>query len=352
VLAELYREFPKISLRRFAEVLDVAHWRLRDFIAQEKARVSRERKERELRAQVKRMALKHPTFGHRFIHQELIDVGIQVGRHKVRQIMKALGLLLEKVKKPRRKAPAVTPEVNYPPGRRVQIDATQVQLDASKAWVYIVQDVTSRACLAIEAVRSLSQYSAREVLTEAISRLRELGIHDSILIQSDGGSDFTSEVFQQYCATNGQWIRCRVNQRGGTGIIERLNQTFKYSFLFREEYTTLDQLRDVCRRFENWYNYIRKHSSVNYKTPWQALKVPDIPVSQGTYAGTASHPKPRTADETAHSLGNDSSGTDLTLKGVFGAPFSPESTPSKTLRNKSCLRSVRATRPSEQFGLQ
>lgn len=271
MLAELYRDFPEVSLRRFAKVLDVAYWRLRDFIGQEKARRLRERKERELRAQVKQMALKHPTFGHRFVHQELLDVGVQIGRHKVRQIMKALGLLLEKVRKPRRMAPAVTPEVDYPPGRRVQIDATQVQLDTGKAWVYIVQDVTSRACLAIKAIRSLSQYSAREVLFEAVSRLRQLGIHEPIVVQSDGGSDFTSEVFQHYCASIGQWVRCRVNQRGGTGIIERLNRTFKESFLYREECGTFNQLRDLCCCFKDWYNQVRKHSSLGYKTPWQAL---------------------------------------------------------------------------------
>ncbi len=324
-------------MRCFAEALNVAYWRLRDFIGQEKARVVREQKERELRAQVKRMALKHPTFGHRFIHRELLDVGIRVGRHKVRQIMKALGLLLQRVKKPCRKAPAVTPEANYPPGRRVQIDATQVQLDTSKVWVYIVQDVTSRACLAIEAVRRLSQYSAREVLSEAVSRLRQLDVHEPIVVQSDSGSDFTSKVFQDYCVTVGQWIRCRVNQRGGTGIVERLNQTFKHSFLYREECTTFDQLRDVCHRFKDWYNRVRKHSSLNYTTPWQALVGP--------------HSSPRTADPSPQNIDNTSFSKALTLKGVFGAPFLPKNPPSKTLRNKGCFRPVESTKPPDHTNL-
>lgn len=136
-------------------------------------------------------SVKHPTFGHRFVHQELLDAGIQVGRHKVRQIMKALGLLLQRVKKLRRVAPAVTPEAAYPPppGRRVQIDATHVQLDTSKVWVYIVQDVCSRACLAIRAVDRLSQYSAREVLLEAIARLHQLG-----KVPCDPGNPFRGNV--------------------------------------------------------------------------------------------------------------------------------------------------------------
>ncbi|MDQ3398092.1 MAG: transposase [Deinococcota bacterium] len=55
------------------------------------------------------------------------------------------------------------------------------------------------------------------------------------------------------------------------GILERLNRTFKYSFLFREECSSLAQLRDICGRFEDWYNRQRKHSSIGFKTPWQVL---------------------------------------------------------------------------------
>ncbi len=129
-LADLYRQFPEVSLRRFAAALNVAYWRLRDFIAREKVRRAWERKERELKAQVKEMALRHPTYGHKFIHQELIEAGIKIGRHKVRRIMKELGLAIEKVKKPHREVAKVTPEAQYPLGRRIQIDATQVKLDA------------------------------------------------------------------------------------------------------------------------------------------------------------------------------------------------------------------------------
>jgi hypothetical protein len=137
--------------------------------------------------------------------------------------------------------------------------------------VYIVQDVSSRACLAIRAVRNLSQHAARDVLCEGVKRLRRLGINEPVVIQSDGGSDFTSELFQRYCATIGQWIRCKVNQKGGMGILERLNRTFKYCFLFREDCSTFDELRDLCGRFEQWYNRERKHSSLAFRTPWQVL---------------------------------------------------------------------------------
>ncbi len=346
-LAELYRQFPEVSLRRFAAALKVAYWRLRDFIMREKDRQARERKERELKAQVKEMALRHPTYGHKFIHQELIEVGIKIGRHKVRRIMKELGLAIEKVKKPRREVAKVTPEAQYPLGRRVQIDATQVKLDAGKAWVYIVQDVTSRACLAIKPVWSLSQHCAREVLAEALGRLRQLGISQAIVIQSDGGSDFTSELFQDYCDDIGCWIRSKVNQKGGMGILERLNRTFKYDFLFREECSSFDQLRDSCCRFEHWYNSERKHSSIGFRTPWQALLEPNQSPTARTASALSINLEDHdsrlihhfTADNAADSIRDISCCTALILPSIFEGSFLPENDPRKTgLRNCSPTR--------------
>jgi putative transposase len=138
-------------------------------------------------------------------------------------------------------------------------------------------------------VQNLSQYSARDVLAEALTRLRQLGISQAIVVQSDGGSDFISGMFQSYCSTIGQWVRSKVNQKGGMGILERLNRTFKYGFLFREECRTLDELCDICRRFEHWYNRERKHSSIGFRTPWQALLEPH----PSPTARTASALKPR-----------------------------------------------------------
>lgn len=333
-LAELYRQFPEVSLRRFAAVLDVAYWRLRDFIAGEKVRRARERKERELKAQVKEMALRHPTYGHKFIHRELVEAGIKIGRHKIRRMMKELGLALEKVKKPRRQLAKVTPEAEYPAGRRLQIDATQVKLDASKAWVYIVQDVTSRACLAIKAVWGLSQHSAREVLHEAVSRLHQLGLSETIIIQSDGGSDFTSELFQSYCSTIGQWLRSKVNQKGGMGILERLNRTFKYSFLFREECRNFAQLRDICRRFERWYNFERKHSSIGFKTPWQAL-LGEVETTS-TQLGTSLQDQNSrlvhqfSGNNAIGSIRDNTCCTTIMLPGDFGGSESTKNDPRKT----------------------
>lgn len=187
------------------------------------------------------------------------------------------------MRKRRNPSPEVTTVPDHPPGRRLQIDATQVAVKGSKVWVYLVQDVPSRACLAMRVERSLSKEAARAVLREGVRVLRQLGSYEPLVIQSDAGSDFTSEIFQKCCAKFGCRIRSKVNQQGGMadrpercrfvqdGILERLNRTFKHQWLFRHEFSTLLEVQNLVNHFKTWYNQQRRHSTLNYATPWSAL---------------------------------------------------------------------------------
>lgn len=270
-LVALHRRYPEMSLRRFAEAVGVAYYRLRDFVRSEQQRRRRQQREQSLRQAVKEAALEHPTYGHRPLYQELKARGVKVGRDKVRRMLGELGLNPTPLRKRRNPAPKVVAAPDYPCGRSVQIDATQVAITGGKVWVYLVQDVPSRACLAIKVVRSLSKEAAREVLCEGVGILRQLGGAEPLVVQSDAGSDFTSELFQDFCRDIGCWVRSKINQKGGMGILERLNRTWKYAWLFRHEYHTLLDVQALAERFKTWYNHERRHSSLAYAMPWSVL---------------------------------------------------------------------------------
>jgi transposase InsO family protein len=159
----------------------------------------------------------------------------------------------------------------------VQIDATRFSLRSGPAWVYLVLDVLTRSCIGLLGGSRLSKHAAAQVLMEATATLRGLGIEEPLVIQSDAGSDFTSAHFQELCASLGSWVRCRVNEAGGMGIVERLHKTFKYEFVFREEVSSLPDLLRVAPEFVRWYNVERLHSSIGYDTPWQRLTGVEIP---------------------------------------------------------------------------
>lgn len=81
-LVDLYRHYPELSLRRFAEAVGVAYYRLRDFLRSEQQRRRRAQHEQALRRAVRAVALAHPTYGHRPWYQELRAQGDEVGRER------------------------------------------------------------------------------------------------------------------------------------------------------------------------------------------------------------------------------------------------------------------------------
>lgn len=69
-------------------------------------------------------------------------------------------------------------------------------------------------------------------------------------------------------------MRSKVNHKGGMGILERLNRTWKHSWLFRHEYTTSSEVKALADRFQARYNRERRHSTLAYQTPWSVLAQP------------------------------------------------------------------------------
>lgn len=103
-------QYLEMSLRRFATLMGIAYYRLRDFIRGEKRRQTRQKQDQELAAAAKRLALASPSFGYRYIHRELLKEGFKVGRERVRKLMKELELQVPLVRKQRKPALPVVPE--------------------------------------------------------------------------------------------------------------------------------------------------------------------------------------------------------------------------------------------------
>lgn len=271
-LAEVYREFQgRISLKGFMRTVDQPYWRLRDYLRGEVARERRREGQSQASAEIQAVAAEDDTYGYRRVYKRLHQKGVKLGRECVRQLMGELGLQPPPPAKKQRPKHDVVAEQYWPEGRRLQIDATRLSLDDGVAWVYLVEDVNSRQCLSASVAPNLSQERAAATLLEGHHELTALGLVEERLVQSDGGSDFTSGYFQNVCDKLGGWVRCRVAQVGGMGILERLNRTFKHEFIFRHEVNTLADVQALLPSFMNWYNERRLHSSLGYRTPAAVL---------------------------------------------------------------------------------
>lgn len=269
----MWQSRPQLSLQRFARYAGVPYWRLRDHQHSTSVRCAKQQRRDALYEKVRQAALIHPTSGYRLLYQELKAQGEAIGLHKIRVALGELHLNPPLPRKTRKASPQVSLPQDWPEGRRVQIDATRLSLPDGVCWIYFVLDVTSRVVLASRVMRSLSMHLAKLTLDEAIAVLRSQGHQEAILVQSDGGSDFTSDLFQQGCLRYGGWVRCKVSQPGGTGILERLNRTYKYQFAFRQDWQSMTDVQAAMPDFHRWYNHERRHSALGYATPWSTLTV-------------------------------------------------------------------------------
>lgn len=271
-LAELYSDYRKrLSIKGFMRLVGQPYWRLRDYLQGGTVRKRRIQVQSRAATAVAEVAGAQPTYGYRRVYPRLRQQGSLIGPERVRRWMGALGLQPPVPLKKKRPTHPVVAECHWPEGRRLQIDATRFRLDDGVAWVYWVEDVKTRQCVAASAAATLSQERAAATLLDGHRRLSGLGLAGSRLVQSDAGSDFTSSHFQTICQDIGQWVRCRVAQVGGMGILERLNRTFKHQFVFRQEVNTLADLKALLPAFQRWYNEQRLHSSVGYRTPATVL---------------------------------------------------------------------------------
>lgn len=272
-LAVLYQNYPTVTLRHFARLAGVAYHRLRDFLRGEQQRKARQQKKVETQSHVLQLVEQHPTFGYRKLYQQAVKMGSPVGEQWIRHYLRQQKLNPAPHRKRRKPKVETLPESKWPEGRRVQIDATMVQLPKEgKVWVYQVLDVKTRLCLASMAFPQLSSWNALQSLKAGIQELKKYVSVDKFLIQSDGGSDFTSVPFQAHCKEIGDWGRCRTSQKGGMGILERLNRTLKYEMLFRHDPQNFAELKVLLQKFQLWYNTERLHAALGYSTPMQVVQ--------------------------------------------------------------------------------
>jgi putative transposase len=126
-----------------------------------------------------------------------------------------------------------------------------------------IMDECSRKALWTEAKKSIPAND----LTDILDKLVEWRGCPAY-IRCDNGPEFISEKLELW-ATNNK-VELRFIQPGKptqNGLIERLNGTLRMECLNLEWFKNLDHLNE---RIQGWwlvYNYIRPHSSIEYKTP-------------------------------------------------------------------------------------
>ncbi|MBA3572468.1 MAG: IS3 family transposase [Pyrinomonadaceae bacterium] len=138
-------------------------------------------------------------------------------------------------------------------------------------WVYlaVVIDLFSRKVVGWAVSDSLATPLVAEALRQAIESRRPVG--RELLHHSDRGCQYTSDVYQKTLRTLG--IECSMSRTGecyDNAVAERFFWSLKHEWTKHESFENLQAARlSVFKYVETFYNPVRLHQTLGYKSPNQ-----------------------------------------------------------------------------------
>ena len=204
-------------------------------------------KDLELMRQIDEIHLAWSFYGSRKIRDELWDRGYDVGRDRVRRLMRLMGIEAIYVK-PRLSA-AHPGHKKYPyllrglsiirPNHVWAADITYIPMAKGFCYLVAIIDWASRMVLSWRLSNTLDSSFCVEVLEEAISKY---GCPD--IFNTDQGSQFSSEVFTECLSSHGIAISMDGKGRWRDNIfIERLWKSVKYEDIYLKAYGSMAEVK-------------------------------------------------------------------------------------------------------------
>lgn len=222
----------------------------------------------------------YQRYGSRRHHAELRNHGIFVGRNRVRRLMK-LGELVARRRKPYRVTTKSNPDHPVAPNHLDRdfrpaepnqawvCDITYVP--TTEGWLYlaIVLDLYSRRIVGW----SLSVRATRQLVINALRMaLKRRETAPGLLVHSDRGCQYTSRDHRRVLDSLG--LVTSMSRRGNcwdNAVAESFFATLETELidLFRHSWTRDQAGQEIFRYIESYYNRLRLHSTLGYRTPVQ-----------------------------------------------------------------------------------
>jgi putative transposase len=218
--------------------------------------------------------LKYPFYGSRQMVRHLRREGVRVGRHRVRRLMRLMGLAAI-YQAPRTSTPHPDHRV-YPyllrgmtidrPDQVWCADITYIPVRRGFLYLVAIMDWATRHVLAWRLSNTMEAGFCVEALDEALARYGRPEIFNT-----DQGSQFTSLEFTGALLAAG--VRISMDGRGrclDNIFIERLWRSLKYEAVYLHELTDGFAAERVIREWVDFYTTKRPHSALARRTPAEA----------------------------------------------------------------------------------
>lgn len=239
--------------------------------------------------------LKTPYYGSRQMVRLMRRQGMRVGRHRVRRLMRRMGLSAiyqaPKTSKPHpehRVYPYLLRGVTIDQPDHVWCaDVTYIPMRRGFLYLVAIMDWASRRVLSWRLSNSMESSFCVEALEEALQRFEAPRIFNT-----DQGSQFTSQDFTETLKAAG--VQISMDGRGrwmDNVFIERLWRTLKYECIYLNEFPDGWAMKEGIHRWIREYNLERPHSSLGGRTPHEAyrgLKLEETGTTSVRYCGSCS----------------------------------------------------------------
>ena len=222
----------------------------------------------------------NPEYGYRYIHQQLLEGGFNIGKHRVLKYMKILGIeaifpkarKLTSIKEHEHKIyPYLLQEYKNERGQVIVSapnevwsgDITYIRVSGGFMYLAAVIDWHSKAILSYKISNTMDTSLVSDVLQDAISKYGTPKIFNT-----DQGSQYTSHQHTQILKDNDIAISMNGKGRSIDNIaIERFFRTLKYGNIYIGDYSSIGELKEGVSKYIHKYNFKRFHSALNYRKP-------------------------------------------------------------------------------------
>jgi putative transposase len=215
----------------------------------------------------------HERYGSPRLYRLLVAAGWSVSRRRVAHLMRSAGLRAKAVRGYRQKAKVHALYARHPnrlwtahvsaPNQVWVGDITYLKVAGSWRYLAIVMDQYSRRILAWSLTAQRTAAVTCAVLTRAAHRRPAHGV----IFHSDRGSEYMGAPFCARVVALGLLQSASVRGPGDNAHAESFFHTLKAELTRGELYTTPQHLRCMLRRYIRYYNTVRLHSALAYRSP-------------------------------------------------------------------------------------
>ena len=280
VLESIYRQADNTySVHELCGALDIARGTFYNYIFRRADHSKREEAQVELMRLVQQVFDdSSQRFGAEKIRVTLAESGVRVGTKRIAAIMRELGLqsvrpdAKKQYKKQQQYKKQNLLERQFTAKHPNQIWVSDItSFKVNDYWVYlcVILDLFSRKIVGYRVSRNASTNLVTSTFRTAF---RERGNPSSLTFHSDRGKQYTSAAFTALLQ------KCGVKQSFSAtarphdnAVAETFFASFKKEEAYRREYTSEQSYRKRVEQYIQFYNELRPHRTLKYKTP-QAIE--------------------------------------------------------------------------------